>query len=135
MKEILGKTLLVILAALAPIHAVLITAGVLVFADMVTGIWASIKKGIPFKSAHLRRTISKMLIYHIAIISAFLLETYLLQDFIPITKIVGGVIGLVEFTSIMENANTITGTNVFKLILQRLGSQNDIRELVEKKKD
>jgi hypothetical protein len=125
MKEWLTKLLLVAVAALAPIHAVIISVGLLVIADLVTGIWAATKRSEKIKSAALRRTVSKMVIYQIAVITGFLLEQNLLAELVPVTKIIGGIIGLVEFKSILENANVITGTDLFKEALKKLGSQND----------
>jgi hypothetical protein len=133
MKEYLSKLLVVIIAALAPIQAVIISVGVLVLADMVTGIWAAYKRGETIKSAGLRRTVSKLLIYQIAIITGFVVEQYLVGGLIPIVKILGGVIGLVELKSILENANTINGSDLFKDLISRIGSQNDIKDLVNKK--
>jgi sugar phosphate permease len=112
-------------AALAPIQMVLITVGVLVFIDMITGMWAASKRGENINSAAMRRTISKMLIYQLTVISGFLLETYILNGLLPVTKIVAGVVGMVEFKSILENASTVAGEDIVSLILEKLGSSND----------
>ncbi len=125
MKEWLAKISLAVLAALAPIQTVLISVGVLILADSVTGIWAAYKRGEKISSAAMRRTISKIVIYQTAVITGFLLETYLIDHLLPVTKIVAGIIGLVEFKSILENSNTIMGGDIFKMILQKLGSEND----------
>jgi len=123
--HLLEKLAIVLLAILAPIKAMMLTVGVLIFTDLGTGIWAARKRQEPIKSAALRRTLSKIVIYQMAIITGFLIEHYLLQDSIPITKVVAGFIGLVEFKSILENSNVILGTDVFKLLIQKLGSKND----------
>ncbi len=135
MRELLGKLGVVIVAALAPIQAVILSVGILVIADMITGVWAAVKRGREIRSAGLRRTVSKLLIYEIAIIAGFVVETHLVSGLIPITKILGGVIGLVELKSVLENANAITGGDIFKLILQRLGSKNDIESFIKNKND
>jgi len=116
------------MAALAPIHAVMISVGFLIVADLVTGMVAAHKRGEKISSAAMRRTISKILVYQLAVISGFLLEHYLMGDIMPVAKLVGGVIGMVEFKSILENSNTIVGTDIFKSILQKLGSENDKKE-------
>lgn len=128
MKEFVIKLAVSAIAALAPIHAVMISVGFLILADLVTGIFAANKRGEQITSAAMRRTVSKMLIYQLAVISGFLLEHYLLSDMMPVAKLVGGVIGMVEFKSILENSNTIVGTDIFKSILQKLGSDNDKKE-------
>jgi len=123
--EWLKKILFVSLAALAPIKMILIAVGLLVFFDLVTGIWAAKHRGEEVKSSAMRRTISKMLIYQLTVISGFLLEHYLLDGMIPVSKLVGGVIGLVEFKSILENASTIAGQDIVSLVMKKLGSDND----------
>lgn len=125
MKEWLQKLSIAALAALAPIHSVMISVGVLIAADMGTGMWAAHKRGEKISSAAMRRTVSKLVIYQLAVVSGFLLETYMLSDVIPVSKLVAGVIGLVEFKSILENGNSILGENIFKSIIGKLGSDND----------
>ena len=116
---------MVIIVLLAPIQAVMATVGFLIFLDTATGIWAALKRSEKISSAALRRTISKMIIYQIAVISGFLIETYLVGGSLPVSKVVAGFIGLVEFKSILENSNTILGTNIFKILIKKLGSKND----------
>lgn len=127
MKEWLSKGLVASLAVFAPIKMVMVTVGILILADLITGIWASIKRKEKVKSAAMRRTISKMLVYQLAVVCGFLLETYILDGVVPVTKIVAGAIGMVEFKSILENANSIVGGDIFKGILFKLGSENDTK--------
>jgi hypothetical protein len=125
MKQFLAHLLAATIAVLAPIKMLMISVGVLIIADLVTGIWAALKRGEKIKSAAMRRTISKFVIYQIAVISGFLVEMYMLDSFVPVSKIVASVIGLVELKSILENANTILEQDLFKLVIQKLGSDND----------
>lgn len=125
MKEWLIRIALAGLAALAPIHTILVSVGVMILADLLTGIWAAKIKGESITSAAMRRTISKILVYQTSVITGFLLETYLLSGIFPVAKLVAGVIGLVEFKSILENGNKILGQDIFKAVLQKLGSDND----------
>lgn len=123
--NLIYKVITLIIVVLAPIEAVMATVGFLIFVDLISGMWAAHKRKEPITSAALRRTISKMIIYQIAVISGFLIETYLVGGSLPISKVVAGFIGIVEFKSILENGNTILGTDVFKLLIQKLGSKND----------
>jgi len=125
--EWLKKLLVASAAVLAPIQMVLITVGALITIDLITGILASMKRGNPIRSAVMRRTITKMLVYQLTVISGFLLETYILGGSVPITKILGSVIGMVEFKSILENANIIADGDIIKGIISKLGSDNDIK--------
>lgn len=125
LKEWSIKIGLTIIAALTPIHAIMITVGVLIFTDLFLGIYAAHKRNEPIKSSAMRRTISKILVYQTVIITGFLCETYLLKGFIPISQIAAAAIGLVEMTSILENANSINGESIFKKLIEKLGSDND----------
>jgi phage-related holin len=124
MREYIVKALIVIISLIAPIHSMLIACGVLIVADLITGIMAARKRGEKINSAGLRTTVSKMLIFQIAIISGYVLEVYMLENLLPVSKIVAGVIGMVEFTSILENASVIAGKDILKLVLDKLGSKN-----------
>jgi hypothetical protein len=125
MSSFLGKLSIAVMAALAPIKPVMITVGILILSDLITGIWAAKKRGETITSAALGRTVSKMVVYQTAVVTGFLLQKYLLADAIPIVNIVGGIIGMVEFKSFIENANTIIEGDIFKDILKKLGSKND----------
>lgn len=133
MKDFLKHTLLALAGVLAPAKALLISVGFLIMADLVTGVWAAIKRKEKIKSSALRRTLSKIVIYQIAVISGFLVETYMLEAIFPVSKVVASVIGLVELKSILENANSILGQDLFKTVLARLGSENDeLKEQIKK---
>lgn len=123
----LKASIISIIAVLAPIKAIMITVGIMIAADMVLGILASRKRKEKISSAALRRTVSKAIVYQIAILTGFLCETYLIGELVPITKILASVIGLVEMKSILENADEINGSPIFKSIIKTLGSKNDAK--------
>jgi phage-related holin len=127
MKEFLLKTGVALLAVFAPIKSVVLVVGVLIVADLITGILAARKRGEKITSAGFRRTIVKGLVYQSSILLGHLTEQYLVgNDVVSITKIVAAVIGLVEFTSILENLNTINGSPIFAKLIEKLGSKNDL---------
>lgn len=130
MKDALAKygqpLLLSTLAVLAPIKAILLVTGFLIFADLLSGVIAAKKRGETISSCGLRRTITKCLVYNLAVISGFLVEKYMLADIIPISKLISGIVSLVELKSILENLNTIYGNDIFKSLIKKLGSENDI---------
>jgi len=125
MKSFLSNLFVSAMAALAPIKPVMITVGILIISDLITGIWAARKRGEQITSAALGRTVSKMVVYQTAVVTGFLLQKYLLADAMPIVNIVGGIIGMVEFKSFIENANAIVDGDIMKEILKKLGSKND----------
>jgi len=115
-----------VVAALAPIKATMLTVGILIVIDLITGIMAARKRGEKITSAALRRTVTKCLVYQTAVVTGFLVEKYLAYDLVPVSKIIGGLIGSVELKSCLENLNTINGNNIFKDLLEKLGSKNDV---------
>lgn len=114
-----------IIAVFAPLTMVIVTTGVLVFADLITGILAARKRGEKINSGGLRRTVTKTVIYLSAVCIGFLVETYMIGDFISVSKIISGLIAAVETKSILENLDTLNGSPLFKALIQKLGSIND----------
>ncbi len=129
MKDLLDKylapSLISAVSVFAPIKGVIITVGIVIVVDLVTGVLAAKKRNEKITSAGLRRSLSKALIYQTAILTGFLMEKYLLGDIIPITKLLAGAIGSVEMLSVVENLNTLSDNNVFKKVVDLLGSIND----------
>ena len=103
---------------LLPIKTALTVVLLLVMMDMVVGVRASLKEGYKITSRSLRRTVSKLLVYEIVIIVAFLIETYLLEY--PITKAITGLVGIVEGKSFFENLYRITKIDFLKIIIDKL---------------
>ncbi len=113
------------LAIFAPIQAALATVLALIVVDMITGVIAAHKRGEAITSAGLRRSVSKLVIYELTLSLCYIAEHYLIADAIPVMKLVSGMIGLVELTSVLENLNSISGTDLLKTIIQKLGSSNE----------
>jgi hypothetical protein len=113
------KTLVMIALLLAPVKSTMIAIGVLIVADLVTGLIAAITKRERIVSAKLRKTVSKMVTYELAIIAGFVLETYLVPD-VPFIKIAAGVIGMSEAKSLFENIAQITGVDVLPMLLKKM---------------
>lgn len=117
--------LLSALAVIAPAKPMLIVVLVLTVFDTFSGIGAARKRGEKISSAGLRRTISKGLVYMIAILTSLLMERYIIEDAVPACKMVAGAIAVVEAKSIFENLETILGQPIFSAALAKLGSKND----------
>lgn len=121
-------------AIFAPVKALILITLILILVDLVTGVLAAKKRGETIKSAGLRRTVTKLLVYQTAIMLGFLVEKYMVGGFIPISNIAAGLISIVEFKSCLENLNTINGNPVFKSLIDKLGSTNDIKNAIEEVK-
>lgn len=102
---------------LLPIQASLITVLLLVIGDMIVGVWASVKEGYKINSRSLRRTVSKLVVYQISIIATFFIETHLLDY--PVTKVMTGLIGVVEGKSFFENLYRITKVDFLKILIDK----------------
>lgn len=124
MKEVVIKALVAFAALLAPIHTTMFAVGFIVVADFVSGMIAAKKRGEEIKSARMRDTVTKLGLYQTFIISAFLLETFLLSDAVPVVKILAAIIGMTEFKSLTENMSAILGRDLFKELIDKLGSKN-----------
>lgn len=108
------------LAVLAPIKPVLLTAFALVLGDMVLGIAVSLKNKVPVTASGIRVTIVKLIAYEVCIVAGFIVEQNLTGTAIPFVKILGSMIGLAEFKSIVENASVLSGVQLTKAIAQQL---------------
>ena len=90
----------------------------------MTGVWKNVKKGEEFQSSKMSNTISKTVLYNIAIISAFLLEIYIIP-FLPVSKIVAGFLVTTEFQSLIENIGEITGIDIWGNIKKYFVKKSD----------
>lgn len=114
--KLLLQAIMAILVVLVPIKMVLVTVGVLIISDMILGVWASLKRKERFTSARLSDTVKKMFVYNITIITGFLMQSYILDDCLPVCKIIASIIATTEIKSLLENAESILGTPMFKRI-------------------
>lgn len=130
MKDLAVKAILSLFAVFIPIKSVILAVGFVVLVDLITGVMAAKKRGEEIKSAKLRQTIVKLLGYQLAILSGFIIEKYLINDFIPIVKVISSIIGLTELKSVLENAESITGVSMWDKFKELL---NKKVEQVEKK--
>jgi hypothetical protein len=128
MKIWLVNVALALLALFAPAKELFMATGILIIADFITGVYAAKKAKIPITSAGFRRTVSKMLIYNLAVGAGFLVQHSMMGDLVPVSNIVSSAIGLTELKSILENIDKIKGDSLVKGILAKLGSINESKK-------
>lgn len=126
MKDWLVTTAISVIASLAPAKELFAVALGLIFIDLVTGVLAARKEGEKINSAGFRRTVSKFCIYMTAIAVGYWIESIMLKGFLPVSNIAAGLISLVEGKSIFENLDILNGQPIFKSLVKKLGSVNDI---------
>lgn len=103
----------------APIYAALIGIGVLIFADVITGIKAAKKRGERIHSRKMSTTINKMIFYALAVILSRVMEVSFMP-WLPIAQLTAGYIAVVEFKSNMENIAEITGIDIWNFLKDKL---------------
>jgi phage-related holin len=117
-------SLISLIAVFAPIKATILVTIFLICADLISGVAAAKKRGEKITSAGIQRSVVKFFVYNMAILTGFLLETYMISSLFPIVKIISSVIGITEGLSVFENLNVVSGNNIFKRVLDLLGSKN-----------
>ncbi|WP_430411012.1 phage holin family protein [Kordia sp.] len=118
-----------LLALVSPIATIMFTIIFLIVVDFITGAYAAFKSNIPISSERIGNTISKFFIYNLVILSAFLLEKYIVKE-IPFQRIITGFIAIAEVKSILENFNKIYGINPFKALINLI-KKKSLKELEE----
>jgi TctA family transporter len=125
MASYLKALVLSVLAVFAPAKTMILTSFALVMMDLITGLIAAKKTNTPITSAGLRRSISKLLIYEVAILLGFLTQQYMTGPSVPVSNIIAGLVGVTELTSCLENLNTISDGGILKIILDKISSAKD----------
>lgn len=122
------------------IQTYMIAIGVLIIIDLLMGVLAAKKRGEKISSKKLSNTIIKMLVYQLLIISAQIVQVYLLPEWLPVMGITLAFLGIVEIFSIGESFTVITGKNFIKFlktyIMKKLKSNDlpNIEDFTDKKK-
>lgn len=119
------KLLLSVVCIVLPIKGSILTVLTLVAVDLISGVWAARARKEPIESNKLKRTAAKLCVYLTAVILAYFTELYLTGDLIQLSKIIGGFIGITEMKSILENAESITGMPLFKLLIDKLTTERN----------
>lgn len=106
-------------AVFTPIKAVMATTGALILVDLITGVWAAIKRKEAVTSKGISRTVAKLFLYECGLCVSYLVHQFMTGDLFPADKLLAGLIGIVELKSILENMNAINGTPVFAQIINK----------------
>lgn len=141
MKIYLKSFLVSLFSFFLPVVPLILLVGGFILIDTILGVWAAKKRGEKITSRKLGNIIPKMILYQMAVLSAFVLDVWLLGEFIKFilsidllfTKLVAMTLIFIEILSINENFTFITGKNLFqsfKLMITRASSvKEDIKKL------
>jgi glucan phosphoethanolaminetransferase (alkaline phosphatase superfamily) len=124
------KIALLIHIYLSPIHSALYTVIGLIIAELITGVWAAIKSGNTAYDKLLSKTyIGKIFLYQAILILAYLIETNLTGDAIPLLKGASIMITLTEVILIAKNAKVVVGDDkVLDYIVSKLEKDKKEKE-------
>ncbi len=94
----------------------------LLLADMVTGIWKSIKTDVPVTAAKMNITVEKMVAYMIGILCAYGVQHHITNDLVKVMLIFTSVISFKELKSVIENVEVITNTKIWNMIVDQISA-------------
>jgi len=126
-----------ILLLFAPIHGLLIAVASAIMLDTFTGIFKSIKlngwKSV--RSRKLSNIVSKMLLYEVCVLFLFLMDKFLLNEFIKhafgfdymFTKICAILLMFIELVSIKENVEEAFNVDIWKMLKKLLNRAKEIK--------
>lgn len=110
----------IVVAFLIPLIPFLGMVFVLVFVDFLTGIRAAKARKELITSGGMKRTIEKITLYFAAIMLSEGMSKVFFAG-APITYVVATYIALTEFKSNIENISTVTGIDLWKKIVSKIG--------------
>jgi hypothetical protein len=137
MKSFLNYIVTGFILFLTPIQGLLIAVGIGIALDTFTGIFKSIKlNGLKsIRSRKLSNVISKMLLYQVTLILLFLIDKFLLNEFVQLhftinfmfTKLVAIVLLFIELTSIKENIEEALNIDIWKMLKNLLNRAKEVK--------
>lgn len=105
------------IAFFEPITAVLVWVFIFVLADMISGMYASLKEGKHLESRKMQKTVIKTIMYSSCIILLHGIDTYMVTIMdCGFAKTGSAIICGIELYSIFENFYRATGNKVFKIL-------------------
>jgi hypothetical protein len=124
-----------------PIYGLLIAVGAAIILDTITGIFKSVKlKGwCSIRSRILSNIISKMALYEVCILFLFVIDKFLLNEFIikwfgfifMFTKIFAILLIFIELVSIKENIEETFKIDIWKLLKKAFLRAKELKSNVD----
>jgi len=130
-----------IILLFAPIYGLLIAVGASIILDTFTGVFKSIKlDGFQsIRSRKLSNVVSKMLLYEVCVLLLFLMDKYLLNEFIirsfgieyMFTKICAILLIFIELVSIKENIEDAFKIEIWPMIKKLLSRAKELKSDID----
>jgi len=109
----LSSLFIATIAVFTPVVPLLLTTGFLIAVDFCFGVYRAYKKGEEITSRKMGNTISKIVLYNLAILSVYFLDHNVLNTGLNLEKVVAGLIGIVEIRSVDESFKTLFGFSIW----------------------
>ncbi len=140
MRETMLKIGLAAVAYFSPLYEMFVVLMLFVLVDLITGIVASNRRGVPRSSRRLRKSAVKTVNYILAVVLAYAAERAFRVEWFVAHRAIGAFICAVEFLSILENMALITAHPVFLRLIGWLRGRvsqksNIITEILNEKND
>lgn len=128
-----------ILAFFAPVAGIMIAIGAFIALDTLLGVMAAHKIGEKIESRKLSKVVWKMLMYQAVTLSFFIMDVFIVGDLLGtlintpyvLTKTVGVALIAIEFKSIDENIEKMTGTTLLKRLYDLIAKGKDIASKIK----
>lgn len=105
------------IAFFEPLVVILLWMFIFVIADMLSGMYASLKEGKHLESRKMQKTVSKVIMYSTCVILLHSIDVYMLTLFdCGLAKGGSTIICGIELYSMLENFYRATGNKVFKML-------------------
>lgn len=130
-----------ILLLFVPIYGLLIAVGTAIVFDTFTGIFKSVKLNgwRSIRSRKLSNIVSKMMLYEICVLFLFLIDKFLLNEFIVrsfgidymFTKICSILLIFIELVSVKENIEEAYGIDIWRMIKKLLSRAKEVKSDID----
>ena len=130
-----------LLLLFVPIYGLLVAVGTAIVLDTFTGVFKSIKlHGLKsIRSRKLSAIVSKMLLYEVTVLLLFLMDKYLLNEFViqwfsieyMFTKMCAIVLIFIELVSVKENIEEAYSIDIWKMLKRLLSRAKEIKSNID----
>jgi hypothetical protein len=107
-------------AFVSPLVPLAILVSTLIGTDFVFGIYRAYKTNEEINSRKMGHTISKLFLYNLAVLSVFMLEKLVIGTDTQFTKVVVGVVAMVELKSIDESFKLLYGFSIYESLIDKI---------------
>lgn len=130
-----------ILIMFVPIHGILIAVGSAIVLDTFTGVFKSVKINgwSSIRSRKLSQVVSKMLLYEVCILFLYMIDRFVLNEFIfkwlsvdyMFTKVCAILLIFVELTSIKENIQEAYSIKIWDMLKGAFLRAKEVKENIQ----